>query len=227
MLLYEASNVEEPCAGKPHAGICERAVGKPACSISIQKKTMNELIRKLVRQIQLIWFILAISMVAYIPIVFFVVKKERLKGSAPGHLEGMWPIFLIASLVLGIMSIFQYKKYTNFKRLQDQIKRKSCPIEEYFKDKKTGEITKSVEEELNKLDKNEIRLLHLPYLYLKPVVIGLCLNTLIAVSGVCLSLSTHSYFLDIPFVSLGLFFSLFMFPEQKQIVSIANKIKKC
>jgi len=35
MLLYEASNVEEPCAGKPHAGICERAVGKPACSISI------------------------------------------------------------------------------------------------------------------------------------------------------------------------------------------------
>jgi len=27
MLLYEASNAEEPCAGIPHAGICERAVG--------------------------------------------------------------------------------------------------------------------------------------------------------------------------------------------------------
>jgi hypothetical protein len=27
MLLYEASNTEEPCAGIPHAGICERAVG--------------------------------------------------------------------------------------------------------------------------------------------------------------------------------------------------------
>ena len=27
MFLYEASNTEEPCAGKPHAGICERAVG--------------------------------------------------------------------------------------------------------------------------------------------------------------------------------------------------------
>jgi len=27
MLLYEASNAEEPCAGKPHAGICEGAVG--------------------------------------------------------------------------------------------------------------------------------------------------------------------------------------------------------
>jgi len=25
--LYEASNIEEPCAGIPHAGICERAVG--------------------------------------------------------------------------------------------------------------------------------------------------------------------------------------------------------
>ena len=30
MLLYEASNTEEPGAGKPHAGICERAAGKPA-----------------------------------------------------------------------------------------------------------------------------------------------------------------------------------------------------
>ena len=27
LLLYEASCAEEPCAGKPHAGICERAVG--------------------------------------------------------------------------------------------------------------------------------------------------------------------------------------------------------
>jgi hypothetical protein len=27
MLLYEASNTEEPCAGKSHAGICEGAVG--------------------------------------------------------------------------------------------------------------------------------------------------------------------------------------------------------
>ncbi len=27
MFLYEASNAEEPCAGKPHAGICEGAVG--------------------------------------------------------------------------------------------------------------------------------------------------------------------------------------------------------
>jgi len=26
MLLYEANNIEEPCAGKPHAGICERSV---------------------------------------------------------------------------------------------------------------------------------------------------------------------------------------------------------
>ena len=26
-LLYEVSNTEEPCAGKPHAGICEGAVG--------------------------------------------------------------------------------------------------------------------------------------------------------------------------------------------------------
>ena len=26
-LLYEASNIEEPCARKPHAGICEGAVG--------------------------------------------------------------------------------------------------------------------------------------------------------------------------------------------------------
>ena len=25
--LYEASNAEEPCAGKPHAGICEGAAG--------------------------------------------------------------------------------------------------------------------------------------------------------------------------------------------------------
>lgn len=27
MFLYEASNTEKPCAGKPHAGICEGAVG--------------------------------------------------------------------------------------------------------------------------------------------------------------------------------------------------------
>ena len=27
MSLYEASNAEEPCAGKPHAGICEGAAG--------------------------------------------------------------------------------------------------------------------------------------------------------------------------------------------------------
>jgi len=27
MLLYEASNIEEPCAGKPHAGICKGAAG--------------------------------------------------------------------------------------------------------------------------------------------------------------------------------------------------------
>ncbi len=26
-LLYEANNTEEPCAGKPHAGICEGTVG--------------------------------------------------------------------------------------------------------------------------------------------------------------------------------------------------------
>jgi hypothetical protein len=25
--LYEANNTEEPCARKPHAGICEGAVG--------------------------------------------------------------------------------------------------------------------------------------------------------------------------------------------------------
>jgi len=25
--LYEANNTEEPCAGKPHAGICEGAAG--------------------------------------------------------------------------------------------------------------------------------------------------------------------------------------------------------
>ncbi len=26
-LLYEANNTEDPCAGKPHAGICEGTVG--------------------------------------------------------------------------------------------------------------------------------------------------------------------------------------------------------
>jgi len=26
MFLYEASNTEEPCAGKPHAGICELSI---------------------------------------------------------------------------------------------------------------------------------------------------------------------------------------------------------
>jgi len=26
-LLHDVSNTEEPCAGKPHAGICERTVG--------------------------------------------------------------------------------------------------------------------------------------------------------------------------------------------------------
>ena len=30
VLLYEASSVEEPCTGKPYAGICERGAGKPA-----------------------------------------------------------------------------------------------------------------------------------------------------------------------------------------------------
>jgi len=30
MFLYDASNVEEPCAGKPHAGICEGAARKLA-----------------------------------------------------------------------------------------------------------------------------------------------------------------------------------------------------
>lgn len=30
LLLYEANNTEEPCARKPHAGICEGAVGKLA-----------------------------------------------------------------------------------------------------------------------------------------------------------------------------------------------------
>jgi hypothetical protein len=27
LLLYEANTIEEPCAGKPHAGICEGTVG--------------------------------------------------------------------------------------------------------------------------------------------------------------------------------------------------------
>ena len=41
MFLYEASNTEEPCARKPHAGICEGAVGKlavlPRCPSLIMK----------------------------------------------------------------------------------------------------------------------------------------------------------------------------------------------
>ncbi len=30
MSLYEASNIEEPCARRPHAGICEGDAGSPA-----------------------------------------------------------------------------------------------------------------------------------------------------------------------------------------------------
>jgi len=35
MLLYEANDTEEPCAGKPHAGISEGAVGKLLSAIII------------------------------------------------------------------------------------------------------------------------------------------------------------------------------------------------
>ncbi|MFV1975962.1 MAG: hypothetical protein ACC651_09455 [Candidatus Scalindua sp.] len=185
---------------------------------------MNELIRKLVKEIQFIWTTLALTMVSYIPIVHFIVKKENLKGSAPGHLDGMWPIFLLASLVLGSISILQYNKFTKSERLQVKIKRKSCPIEEYFKDKKTGKISKHIEEILDRLDENQKRLLHLPSLYWKPVLIGLGLNELVVISGMCLSLSTHSFFLIIPFVSLGLFFSLFILPKQRLVIDIANNI---
>ncbi len=185
---------------------------------------MNELIRKLVKEIQLIWIMLTLSMVAYIPVVYLIVKKERLKGSAPGHLEGMWPIFLLASFILGAISILQYNKSIKSERLQIKIKLKNCPIEEYFKDKKTGKISKSIEGILERLDENQKRLLHLPSLYWKPVLIGLGINELVVISGMCLSLSTHSFFLIILFVSLGLFFSLFILPKQRLVVDTANNI---
>ena len=41
--LYEANNTEEPCAGKPHAGICERAVGKLAVLSRLYKKLQEAL----------------------------------------------------------------------------------------------------------------------------------------------------------------------------------------
>jgi len=187
---------------------------------------MTELIRKLVKDLQLVWSMLIISMVIYIPVVFFVVKKEKLKGSAPGHLEGMWPIFLVASLILGTIAILQYKKFTEYNKLEEQIKNKNCPPEEYFRDKKTGEISKSNEVALNRLDEKEKMALHLPSLYWKPLIIGLCFNSVVAISGVCLSLSTHSVVLGIPFVLLGVFFSLFMLPKQTQLIDIAYKITK-
>jgi hypothetical protein len=42
MLLYEASSVEEPCTGKPSAGICERGAGKPVNPISMAKKKFKK-----------------------------------------------------------------------------------------------------------------------------------------------------------------------------------------
>ncbi len=187
---------------------------------------MNELIRKLVKEIQCIWILFSLAMVSYIPIVYFFFKKEWLKGSAPGHLDGMWPIFLLASLILGAISILQYNKFTKFEWLQDKIKHKSCPIDEYFKDKKTGKISKPIEEILDRLDENQKRLLHLPSLYWKPVLIGLGLNELVVISGMCLSLSTHSFLLIILFVSLGLFFSLFILPKQRLVIDKANNMNR-
>ena len=47
MFLYEASNVEEPCAGKLHAGICEGAARKlavlPRWFINIAYKERSKL----------------------------------------------------------------------------------------------------------------------------------------------------------------------------------------
>jgi hypothetical protein len=42
MLLYEASNTEEPGAGKPHAGIRERAAGKPVILSRCTKERIGD-----------------------------------------------------------------------------------------------------------------------------------------------------------------------------------------
>jgi len=44
MLLYEANNIEEPCARKPHAGISEGAVGKLAVLPRYSQKTIMEMV---------------------------------------------------------------------------------------------------------------------------------------------------------------------------------------
>ena len=187
---------------------------------------MDSLIRQGTKKLQFLWTILVISMVSYVPIVYFTVQKEKLRRSAPNDLEGMGPIFFGLSIALGIISIWQYRHFTTTQQIKQKIQNKSGSPEKYFKDSKTGRVEQEISEEINNLNEQERKILHLPFLLTTPLIISLSIHSIIAISGVCLSLSTHSYYAVIPFVVIAVIFSLFIFPSQGNLLEKANEIKR-
>lgn len=79
---------------------------------------MNELLQILMKRSRIIWALMITSQFSYLPIMYFAIDIEHSKGPAHGHLEGFEPIFLICSIIMGIVSIFQYKKLTKYERMK-------------------------------------------------------------------------------------------------------------
>lgn len=63
MLLYEVSNTEEPCAEKPHAGICERAVGQLA--VLSRWPPINNKMNDIINIIRAMFLLVAVVIPAY------------------------------------------------------------------------------------------------------------------------------------------------------------------
>ena len=183
---------------------------------------MDKTINKSLKVLKVLWYSIVSSMIALIPILYFAIISKPIMPP-PNHLEGMGPLFFGISIILCVLSYWQYTHFTSSHKLNSKYIRMSKFPEKFFKNREGNGPDKEVLNLLKRLNEQEKKTLYFSRFYIVPLMTSVTASYIITFAGICLGISTQSFFASIPFTLLGVFSCILAYPNQKLLLERAKE----
>jgi hypothetical protein len=180
---------------------------------------LNELIRPVILVQKIIWFIIVLSIVFYIVLLYFLIDGNIADSSGAGN--GLEILIYILSGASAAGSIYYYRYSISDKKLR-KFMAQELDIQQLAKDPRTSEIDDEKLDKLNSITNVEAKIYSLMIEFQKSITISLLLSELVVIFGSTLSFLTGNFFRIVPFAIVSVILCIWMFPRPQSLINKAH-----
>jgi len=186
---------------------------------------ISELLTALIRPVilvqKIIWFIIVLSILSYIVLLYFLLGGSMAGGVSVGNSLEILIYILSGASATG--SIYYYRHSISESKLRKFMARE-LDIEQLAKDPRTSKIDDEKLTKLSSIPNEEAKIYSLMMEFQKNITISLLLSELIVIFGSTLSFLTGNFSRIVPFAIVSVILCIWMFPKPLFLIKRAHKL---